>query len=840
MGFLMQAREKDNRRDWIIVLVILLIGLWCIMLVGGWALRLSPSWRLDSNMRSNLDPNSDFLTARSLGLVGPVDSSILTQPAWMGLYLTPGASFQTGTPYPTRVKETLPPPATKTSAPTFVSTTTATPRIIIYPTNTSVVINPPTRTPSPAPTVVPTSSSDLSITITDGSLTYTVGGSVTYTIVVRNTAGPSAVTGATVTDNFPAELSGITWTCTGSAGGTCSAANGIGNINNTVNLPIGAFVTFTVNATVSPAATNNLVNAASVNPPATVADPATGNNTATDSDTPIFNMNLSVTKTDGTATYNPGTTTTYTIAVSNAGPANAVGATVADTFSATQVTGVTWTCAATGGAVCPAANGTGNINETVNIPVGGTLTYTATASISAATTTNLLNTASVTQPAGAFDPISGNNLATDTDTPIFNVDLRLTKTDGTVTYTPGTTTTYTIVVTNPTGPADATGATVTDTFPAAQVSGVTWSCVPTGGAACTANGNGNINETVNIPVGGTLTYTAIATILPSATGPLSNTSTITPAGGYNETANGDNSQTDVDTPAISADLVLVLKTDNATAYVAGATKVYSIIVRNDGPSAVAGATVTDTFPWQVASATWNCTGTGGAVCTANGVGNINDPVNMPVGSTVTYTVNATIGVAPTNDLVNTATVTAPFGYTDNTGNNSYTDTDTLITIDPTPGEIGTIPDGTIYNLGAGTALTQAINITVNGHAGWDLVYYERPAGSGILLDWIIIEIGDGENWYTIFNWGDNAADANTNMNFTLLPPPIITPPTIPPEEPDQRDIPTTSLYNSTGIAIDLDSLVPALPAGTYTYIRFTAPAGDTDGHTEIDAIEVLP
>jgi hypothetical protein len=128
----------------------------------------------------------------------------------------------------------------------------------------------------------------------------------------------------------------------------------------------------------------------------------------------------------------------------------------------------------------------------------------------------------------------------------------------------------------------------------------------------------------------------------------------------------------------------------------------------------------------------------------------------------------------------------------------------------------------------------------NGDPEWDVVYYELPAQTGILLDWVIVQISDGTNWYTIFNWGDNIADVNTNMNFNILPPPVIT--SYPPEETDQRDIPGTSLYTSsngrsTGIAIDIDSIVPP---GTYSYIRFYAPANDVDGHMEIDAIEVLP
>lgn len=94
-----------------------------------------------------------------------------------------------------------------------------------------------------------------------------------------------------------------------------------------------------------------------------------------------------------------------------------------------------------------------------------------------------------------------------------------------------------------------------------------------------------------------------------------------------------------------------------------------------------------------------------------------------------------------------------------------------------------------------------------------------------------MQVGDGTNWYTVFNWGDNIADANSNMNFNILPNPQV------PEEADQRAIPTSALYPPTGIAIDIDAI--ALP-GTYSYIRFTAPPGDSDNQTEIDAVEILP
>jgi hypothetical protein len=195
-------------------------------------------------------------------------------------------------------------------------------------------------------------------------------------------------------------------------------------------------------------------------------------------------------------------------------------------------------------------------------------------------------------------------------------------------------------------------------------------------------------------------------------------------------------------------------------------------------------------------------------------------------STPTFTPSVTFTVTSTSTTTSTSTATFTV-----TPTNTSTNTPTPVVTDPLPPQIGTTPDGTTYDLPAGGTLTLAVNIVVNGHPSWDLVYYELPMGSGILLDWVIIEIGDGNNWYTIFNWGNNIADTNSIVDFNILSNPQ-TPP-----EPDERDIPSAELYNSTGVAINLDGVVPP---GTYTYLRFTAPIGDTDGQMEIDAIEILP
>ncbi|NTU55856.1 MAG: DUF11 domain-containing protein, partial [Anaerolineales bacterium] len=317
----MNGKEKHSereRRDWTVILIILLFGFLCMILAGERAVRFPPTWKLDTNMQSNLDPDSDFLTNRPVGYFEPLDPSILTQPVWANSFLTPGASFATRTPAPLTNTPTVTntPVLLPSNSPTATRPVTNTPTVILpSATNTSPNFPPAatsTRTPvTPTATLPPAATANLQITMSDGSTTYIVGGTITYTITVHNMAGPSNVSGATVTDSFPAQLYNVTWTCTASGGAACPAS-GTGNINSPVNLPLGSSVTYVVNASISPAATGNIVNTATVTLPAGVTDPAPANNTVTDTNTPVFNTDLRITKTDGVTSYTPGSPVTYT------------------------------------------------------------------------------------------------------------------------------------------------------------------------------------------------------------------------------------------------------------------------------------------------------------------------------------------------------------------------------------------------------------------------------------------------------------------------------------------------------------------------------------------------
>src|SRR5206468_629535 len=121
----------------------------------------------------------------------------------------------------------------------------------------------------------------------------------------------------------------------------------------------------------------------------------------------------------------------------------------------------------------------------------------------------------------------------------------------------------------------------------------------------------------------------------------------------------------------------ITKTDNLTTVAPGDQITYAILVSNAGPHAVTGATVTDTLSNDLTNTTFTASGTGNASgFTSSGSGSINDTVNLPVGSTITYVVHGTVSASASGTISNTANVAAPAGVTDtNPGNNAATDTD---------------------------------------------------------------------------------------------------------------------------------------------------------------------
>ena len=541
-------------------------------------------------------------------------------------------------------------------------------------------------------------SADLSISVSNGQAESVSGSQVSYTIVVTN-SGPDAITGATVQDTFPGDLSDVTYTSvtTGTVSG--NTASGSGNISDTVDMSNGATITYTAIGTIASSATGSLANVATVS---SGFDPNTGNNSATDTDTLTSAADLSVTVDDGVTSAVPGGSVTYTIVVANNGSSDVSSATLTDTFPAT-LAGVTYTSVAAGGATGNTAAGSEDLSETLSLPSGASVTYTVSATVASDATGSLANTASVSS--SVTDPTAGNNSDTDTDTLTPEADLSVTVDDGVTSAIPGANVTYTIVVTN-SGSSDEPSATLTDTFPA-TLTGVTYTSVATGGAlGNTAAGSGNLSETLSLPSGASVTYTVSATVASDATGSLANTASVTSS--VTDPTAGNNSATDTDTLTPQADLSVTVD-DGVTSAVPGDSVSYTIVVSNAGPSRATSVSVVDNFPVILSNVTYTSVAAGGASGhTAAGSGDINDTVDLGSGASITYTVNGTIDSSASGSLANTATVSS--GIDTNAANDSATDTDTL-----TPqADLSITVSDNVDPIVAGNQLTYTIVVTNNG------------------------------------------------------------------------------------------------------------------------------
>lgn len=511
---------------------------------------------------------------------------------------------------------------------------------------------------------------DLSVTKSNGADALIPGQQTTYIIVARN-AGPNTAVGATITDNFPASLINVSYTSvtTGSVQG--ATASGTGNIRDVVTMAPNSTITYTVVGTVAANVTAPVVNRVEISVPPGHFDPDITNNTDTDTDPIGRSVDLTITKDDGRREVLVGDVLTYRITARNFGPAAVEGARITDFFPDT-LEEISYVSSASTGVTGNTPSGTGDINDVVNMPVGGVISYVVTAKVSSLAAGTLVNRATITPPPGLIDLTPENNIEIDTNLVERELaDLSITKDDGLTNVSPGQNITYTIVVTNK-GPSNAARVNVLDNFPS-TLTNVRYTSRTIGAATgATASGEGDIDDLVDLPVGTSIVYTVSATVASDAAQAVINTATVTTL--ETDPNPADNSATDIDQLTPQADLSIT-KTDGLAQVRPGDTLTYTIVVRNSGPSRVTGARVIDNFPATLENVTY--TRLIGSQ-TTNGTGNINDTVDLDANGIITYTVTGTVSATATDAVVNTAVVQPPTGIVDPTpSNNQATDIDQI-------------------------------------------------------------------------------------------------------------------------------------------------------------------
>jgi uncharacterized repeat protein (TIGR01451 family) len=241
---------------------------------------------------------------------------------------------------------------------------------------------PCTVTPTPATLGITKSVVDAS-----GNGLAEPGETLTYTITLTNNGG-SAATNVSVRDPIDANTTFVS----ASNGGTAAA----GVVTWTgLSVPANGSLALTLVVTVNnplPAGVTAIRNSAVIGndplPDCTVASPP-----ANCTVVPV--PRIALTKTTGSTTVQVPGSVGYTITVANVGGAPIANVVVSDPLP-TGITGFAWTCTGTGVA-CPAASGSGAINQTVpNFPVGASLVYAVNATVAANAPPSILNQVTVT------------------------------------------------------------------------------------------------------------------------------------------------------------------------------------------------------------------------------------------------------------------------------------------------------------------------------------------------------------------------------------------------------------------------------------------------------------
>jgi uncharacterized repeat protein (TIGR01451 family) len=365
-----------------------------------------------------------------------------------------------------------------------------------------------------------TASADLSVNKT-GPATANAGTNITYTVTLTNN-GPSNAASVSLTDAVPANTTFVSESQTTGPTFSCTppAVGGTGTITCTIASLAPGSATFSITVHINPGAIGAVISN-TANATTTTTDPNPGNNASTALTTATGSADVSIIKT-AVAAASTGSNLTYNINVTNNGPSDATSVTMSDTLppnttfvSESQLTGPAFIC------INPPSGGTGTVSCSIaTLTAGTSATFAIVVQIAVAAPVGpSSNTATVTSSA---DPNPANDSSTAVTTiSIAIADLSITKTPAPGPYGTGLPLTYTIVATNG-GPSTATGVTVTDILPP----GTTFQSATPGGAC-----SGTTTITCNagtLASGASATFT-LTVILPSTTGPITNTATVSAA-----------------------------------------------------------------------------------------------------------------------------------------------------------------------------------------------------------------------------------------------------------------------------------------------------------------------
>ena len=664
-------------------------------------------------------------------------------------------------------------------------------------------------------------SADLSIVKT-GPGPVLASGTVAYSLAVSN-AGPSDADSVTVTDTLPA---GVTFVSAAGSGWTCTRP-APGSVRCTLpSLATGTAAPVITVTVVAPPEGATLVNQADVSSLTTDPDPA--DNSASVATPVISTADLSLTK-SGPATVVAGSSVSYTLTASNAGPSAADPVAVTDSLPAgvtfVSAGGTGWTCTNNGDVSVRCTSGSLAAGATASA-----ITVVVTAPPQATTLTNTADVASTT-----FDPDTSNNLAEATTAVTASADLSLTKTGPASVVADGSVS-YTLHVAN-SGPSDAVNVTVTDTLPG----GVTFASASGTGWTCTNAGDASVSCILPaLAAGASAPPITVVVTAPAQAATLSNSAAVA-----SDTADpdlADNSDSATTEVVASADLSIVKAGPGAVT--ASGSVSYSLTVANAGPSDAVDLTVADTLPAGVtfvsASGTgWTCSHAGDTSVTCT-------RTSLAAGAT-----------AP----VITVDVSAPAQATTLTNSASVAST----TADPDPSNnSSSVTTGVSASADLSIAKTGPAAVTAGGSTTYSLVV--ANAGPSDAVDLVVTDtLPAGVTFVSATGSGWTCTNAGNTSVSCLLPalatgataPAISLVVTAPSEATtltntasvasttadadttDNTDTASTDVTASADLSIVKTGPATVVAGGTISYSLAVANAGPSSA-TDLTVTDVLP
>jgi len=588
-------------------------------------------------------------------------------------------------------------------------------------------------------------SADLNISkvLTSPASGLTSGVDATYTISVDNNLGPSDAVLPQVRDVLPAgesfvSATGTGWSCTYASGTvTCTYAASTTLPSGHATAPI-SLVVLVNSSTVGPITNTAIVCSGTISSGSNscgggvvdngTPDSNTANNSSSAGSSPSVDADLAITKSH-VGDFTSGGDGTYTLTVTNKGPADSVGTsaqpiTVADTLPTGETfvsaSAVDWTCADVAQVV------TCTYPHTIVAGTGApVISLTVKVSSTVALLGNLTNTAQVTLGVTP-DPNPANNTATDAAT-IVGADLSITKTHH-GDFVAGEQGTYTITVSNG-GPGTAVGPiTVVDTLPAGEryvsAAGSGWRCSDGSNGATaqmTCTSDSMITSGARAPA-----ISLVVAVAATVSGTVTNSARVIP-GATADPLTSNNTTSDptvIVARVVLKDADLKIVKSHSGEFVLGAHGTYHLVVTNLGPASDAGPiTVTDSLPKgeTFVSATgsgWSCAGTTTVSCTRTGV-------LAPGSAAAPITLTVTVNAAAYPVVTNTASVSSP-NPDPNTTNNSSSDP-----VTPIPVAQLTLAKSLAGELRSGEHATYSITVTDTGPSPANQVVVTDPMPTGL-------------------------------------------------------------------------------------------------------------